>query len=63
MLTVTHVVTIMAVPQLLWYLLLNNHSQLHVAIVYRSLPIAFGGLLAWTLAAVSDMTRARDHVT
>ena len=63
MLSVSLVVTIMAVPHLLWYLLLNNHSQLHVAIVYRSLPIAFGGLLAWTLAAVSDMTRARDHVT
>ncbi len=31
---------------------LNNHSQIHSWLVYRSLPIAFGGLSALVCAAV-----------
>ena len=34
-----------------WYLALNNHSQIHPQLVYRSLPIAFGAVAALVVAA------------
>ena len=33
---------IVVVPVIGWYVVLNNHSQIHSWLVYRSLPIAFG---------------------
>ena len=31
-------------PAVAWYVALNNHSQIHPLLVYRSLPIAFGAV-------------------
>ena len=42
---------IVAVPVVSWYLVLNNHSQIHPQLVYRSLPIAFGAVAALMVAA------------
>lgn len=42
---------IVAVPVMSWYLALNNHSQIHPQLVYRSLPIAFGAVAAMMYAA------------
>jgi len=42
---------IVAVPVVSWYLALNNHSQIHPQLVYRSLPIAFGAVAALVVAA------------
>lgn len=47
---------ILVVPHVLYYMAFNSHSQIHPALVYRSLPIAFGGLAAWVLASVTDVT-------
>ena len=37
-----------------WYVALNNHSQIHPLLVYRSLPIAFGGTSALVYLALRD---------
>jgi hypothetical protein len=37
---------IVAVPVVGWYVVLNNHSQIHAWMVYRSLPLAAGGISA-----------------
>jgi hypothetical protein len=42
---------LVAVPVVSWYLALNNHSQIHPQLVYRSLPIAFGAVAAVAYAA------------
>ena len=42
---------IVAVPVVSWYLALNNHSQIHPQLVYRSLPIAFGAVASLVYAA------------
>jgi hypothetical protein len=63
---------IVAVPVVGWYLVLNNHSQIHAWMVYRSLPLAVGGVsaLAYVLlrgpaASESDQetspARPREH--
>ena len=39
-------------PAVAWYVALNNHSQIHPLLVYRSLPIAFGGAIALLYLAV-----------
>jgi hypothetical protein len=44
---------IVAIPALGWYVALNNHSQTHFWLVYRSLPIAFGALCTLAYAALS----------
>jgi hypothetical protein len=44
---------LVAAPVLGWYVALNNHSQIHSWLVYRSLPVAFGGLSAVVLAAAT----------
>ena len=49
----TAAVAIVAVPVIGWYLVLNNHSQIHAWLVYRSLPIAFGALSAVAYAMVT----------
>ena len=41
---------IVAVPVMSWYLALNNHSQIHPQLVYRSLPIAFGAVASLAYA-------------
>jgi hypothetical protein len=43
---------IATVPVLVWYPALNNHSQIHSALVYRSLPIAFGACTLLLYAAL-----------
>jgi hypothetical protein len=40
-----------AVPFAGWFLALNNHTQIHVFFVYRSLPLAFGALAAIVVGA------------
>ena len=42
---------LVAVFVMSWYLALNNHSQIHRQLVYRSLPIAFGAVAALVYAA------------
>jgi hypothetical protein len=52
-----------------WYVVLNNHSQIHAWLVYRSLPLAFGGLSALTYVALTvgpqsggrSVPRSTDH--
>jgi hypothetical protein len=51
------VVAIVVVPVVGWYLALNNHSQIHAWLVYRSLPIAFGALSAVVYAIVTAGSR------
>jgi hypothetical protein len=45
-------VAIVSVPVVAWYVALNNHSQIHAWLVYRSLPIVFGGLCAFVYVAL-----------
>ena len=58
---------IVVVPVIGWYLVLNNHSQIHAWLVYRSLPIAFGALSALVYAIVTaghspdDQSRDETH--
>jgi hypothetical protein len=52
-------VGIVAVPVVMWFVALNNHSQIHDWLVYRSLPIAFGGACAFVCAAASMRSRGR----
>lgn len=49
-----------AVPVVGWYLALNNHSQIHPQLVYRSLPVAFGAVAS--LGYVGLMM-SRDRAT
>ena len=43
---------VVLLPVILWHLVLNNHSQIHAWLVYRSLPFAFGGVAALTWVAL-----------
>lgn len=56
---------IVAAPAMAWYLVLNNHSQIHPQLVYRSLPIAFGAVAALAYAAsrgpIHHATRLEGH--
>ncbi len=45
-----------AVPVVAWFLVLNNHTQIHEWLVYRALPLAFGGMCA-TIWAMMSMPR------
>jgi hypothetical protein len=47
-----------AIPVAAWYLVLNNHSQIHPRLVYRSLPIAFGAVAALADAALAGRVGA-----
>ena len=53
---------LVALPVMSWYLALNNHSQIHPQLVYRSLPIAFGAVAALAYASsrgpIHDATRS-----
>lgn len=49
---------LVAVPVMSWYLALNNHSQIHPQTVYRSLPIAFGAVVALAYAASRGLIHA-----
>lgn len=49
---------IIAVPVAGWYLVSNNHSQIHSWLVYRSIPITFGGLLAVIGATTTESGNA-----
>jgi hypothetical protein len=40
-----------AVPVGLWYVVLNNHNQIHAWQTYRSVVIVFGAIAAFTVAA------------
>ena len=51
---------LVVVPVMGWYLVLNNHSQIHSWLVYRSLPIAFGALSALLYATVTKRVLAAD---
>jgi hypothetical protein len=51
---------IVVVPVIGWYVVLNNHSQIHSWLVYRSLPIAFGALSALAYATVT-IAREEAH--
>jgi hypothetical protein len=44
---------LVVVPVVGWYVVLNNHSQIHSWLVYRSLPIAFGALSALVYVTVT----------
>jgi hypothetical protein len=44
-------VAVIAVATAGWYAVLNNHTQIHFWMVYRSIPVAVGGLCALIAAA------------
>jgi hypothetical protein len=44
---------IVIVPFAMWYLALSNHSQIHVWLTYRSIPITFGALSALVFVTVA----------
>jgi hypothetical protein len=48
-----------AVPVMAWYMILNNHNQIHFWLTYRSVAIAFGALA--TVAVVALVTGDDDH--
>ncbi len=45
---------IVVVPVVGWYLVLNNHSQIHAWLVYRSLPLAAGGIAALAVVVMRE---------
>jgi hypothetical protein len=52
---------IVVLPVLGWYAVLNNHSQIHPLLVYRSLPIAFGAVAAlWYVASRNASGRSPE---
>jgi hypothetical protein len=52
-------VAVTALPVIAWYVILNNHNQIHMWLTYRSLAIAFGAVAA--LVAVAVATAADDR--
>ena len=50
-------------PAVAWYVALNNHSQIHPLLVYRSLPIAFGGASALVYLALRGPNERADQST
>lgn len=46
-------VLIVAVPFMAWFMALDNHTQIHAWLVYRSLPIAFGAVGAMVVGMTS----------
>jgi hypothetical protein len=48
-----------AVPVIAWYMILNNHNQIHFWLTYRSVAIAFGALV--TVAVVALVTADDDQ--
>jgi hypothetical protein len=48
---------LVAAPMLAWYGALNNHSQIHSWLVYRSLPVTFGALSALVYVAIKTAPR------
>jgi hypothetical protein len=48
-----------AVPVMAWYMILNNHNQIHFWLTYRSVAIAFGALA--TVALVAAVTADEDR--
>jgi hypothetical protein len=44
---------VVAVPVVAWYVILDNHNQIHFWQTYRSVAIAFGALVAVLIAAVA----------
>jgi hypothetical protein len=48
-----------ATPVLLWFVVVNNHTQIHSWLVYRSLALAFGGLCAIVVTRTSLSWRGR----
>lgn len=53
-------VLIVAVPVAAWFVALNNHSQIHAWMVYRSLALAVGGLAAVVYVDLSRDALAVD---
>jgi hypothetical protein len=51
---------IAAVPTVAWYMVLSNHSQIHPQLVYRSMPIAFGGSCALIYVALRRSTAPEE---
>jgi hypothetical protein len=39
-------------PVIAWYMILNNHNQIHFWLTYRSVAIAFGAAAAVAMVAV-----------
>jgi hypothetical protein len=48
-----------AVPVFMWYVVLDNHNQIHMWLTYRSVAIAFGAVVA--LVAVAATTASGDR--
>ncbi|MDF2731779.1 MAG: hypothetical protein K0S92_404 [Desertimonas sp.] len=44
---------IVAVPVIAWYMVLNNHNQIHFWLTYRSVAIAFGAVATVAIVAVT----------
>lgn len=42
------------IPFASWYVLLNNHNQIHYWLTYRSIAIAFGAMAAYLAVAISS---------
>jgi hypothetical protein len=51
-----------SVPVIAWYMILNNHSQVHFWMTYRSVAIAFGAVAAVAVVAVTTADDDRRAV-
>jgi hypothetical protein len=60
---VAAVAAAVAVPVIAWYVILDNHNQIHFWLTYRSVAIAFGAVAAGAIVAVTiagdDLRSAR----
>ena len=52
-------VAVVGAPVVVWYMLLNNHNQIHYWLTYRSVAIAFGAVA--TVAIVAATTSANER--
>jgi hypothetical protein len=48
-----------AIPFAAWYVILNNHNQIHVWLTYRSVAVALGAIAAFGYAALCPRPPAR----
>ena len=50
---------VVALPVIAWFVVLNNHNQIHFWMTYRSVAIAFGAVVAIAIVAVATQSDDR----